>query len=68
MEKIIDVIVIVFPDGTTFWNNKTDLENTKGIIDNWENKNPSYKESGLTLGFIEIKMFEKDYWTMIATR
>ena len=62
-QTIINITVLLFPDGQTYWSKtKMGREHFDKIIKLWHSKaDKKYDNNGLSLCWAELKMFEYDY-------
>ena len=66
--KTIDANVFVFPDGTTYWDERDENETQeiKRICEVWYRNNPEYSQSNVGIGICQITMSEKAYFDLGA--
>jgi hypothetical protein len=62
-DKIINVNVFCFADGTTFHSDNTSEEYAQKVFSRWweTDQIKKYSRSGIAGGIVQIKMFEQDY-------
>lgn len=68
MESLINVTVIIFPDGTVIFVGDPNHNKLSTICDNWKKLHPEYENNGTgPATFVDIKLLRKDYENIPAT-
>lgn len=66
-QKVIDVSVCVFPDGTTYWMKDANQESIEKALDRFKDKNKQFRHTDCTAGVVMISMPEESYNKIPAT-
>lgn len=71
-EELIDVLVMVFPNGAHYWTNDNNPEDQRRIIKRWkealtDKKLKLYEDNGGGAVAVVLKMLEEDYFNIPAT-